>query len=288
MNHREEYAPMLSAYLDGELSAAEEARLRAHLDECEACREELAALAAVHEALLDETEYEAPAGFAEGVMARVRAEKTAAPKKAPHIGRRWAGLAACAALAVLIGTLLPNVLRMGSSAPEGMTAGPAASTEYDAAIAEEPEAPQEECALDCAPEPEPAMEPAPEPEAAPAAPVESAVPNTALMPADALTDSKTTVTAEQGADADEAPGEERRAFIVLGAGAQDYLARIGTLDADMGAYAVPAGQLKELPDGLSLSPEDERYLSFRPDDAEVFAVAEPVGPAEPAGAEAAR
>ena len=135
MNHNEIDAPMLSAFLDGELGENERAALLAHLETCEACRAELAALAAVHEALADETDYPAPEGFADGVMARVRAE--GARRSSPRVWKRWAGLAACAAVIVLAASVLPNALRpKETAASQALTAAPAAAndaeTAYDA------------------------------------------------------------------------------------------------------------------------------------------------------------
>ena len=51
MNECERFQEMISALLDGELSAEEEAELRAHMAECPDCAAMAAAFAAVSEAV---------------------------------------------------------------------------------------------------------------------------------------------------------------------------------------------------------------------------------------------
>ena len=98
MKYCEEYLPALSALVDGEVNDAERAEILAHLEACEPCREFFAELTAMHAALADMEEYDAPAGFAEGVLARLHA--ASAPKKrTPRAA--WVSLAACAAIVVL-------------------------------------------------------------------------------------------------------------------------------------------------------------------------------------------
>lgn len=99
----EQYTTLLSQRMDGELSPAQAKELEAHLAVCPLCRalaEELSALTA---SLRDLDELEAPEGFVDNVMARVRAE-SAGPKVIPFFRRpqvkAMAGLAACAVLCV--------------------------------------------------------------------------------------------------------------------------------------------------------------------------------------------
>lgn len=97
----EEFAPLLSAYFDGELTEEERVRVLAHLKECPACAASLEELAAMSEGLRALEEEEAPTGFSDGVMAAVRAEKSAARRRTGRNGlRRWLALAACVAIAV--------------------------------------------------------------------------------------------------------------------------------------------------------------------------------------------
>ena len=98
----DKYWELLSARLDGFLSAEEEGELDAHLAVCPDCRAAGAQLAALQGAFSELEEVEAPEGFAQGVMDRIRAEEK--PKvvplfKRPQV-RALAGLAACLVLVV--------------------------------------------------------------------------------------------------------------------------------------------------------------------------------------------
>ncbi len=137
MNHNE-YKELLSALLDGELSEAERETALAHLDACEDCRAYFAELNAMRAALEELDEYDAPEGFAEGVMERVRKEgaKKVPDRREPVRSRRprraWGALAACAAVVVLAISALPNALRMGSKSAS-TEAAPAATAPMMAA-----------------------------------------------------------------------------------------------------------------------------------------------------------
>ncbi len=72
-----EIQSLISAYLDGELTAAEEKKVKAHLAECPACQKQLAHLSVLHKALRT---MEAPT-LPEGLADRVLAAATAAPRK---------------------------------------------------------------------------------------------------------------------------------------------------------------------------------------------------------------
>ena len=51
MKKCEEFAPLLSAFVDGELTEEERAEVLAHVSECEKCRRLLGELTALHAAL---------------------------------------------------------------------------------------------------------------------------------------------------------------------------------------------------------------------------------------------
>ena len=106
MSECERYQAAISELLDGELTEAEEAEVRAHMASCPDCAAMYAAFAEVSEALKAEAEAEPlPAALHEGIMARGRvAEK--AKKTHGTIVRLRPVLAAAACLVVLAGTLL--------------------------------------------------------------------------------------------------------------------------------------------------------------------------------------
>lgn len=86
---------LMNRELDGALTEAESAALRAHLDACPDCRETWRQL---HEldALLRESELEPPAALHEGVMREIRQEQKKKPRQA------WVPAAAIAAAAALV------------------------------------------------------------------------------------------------------------------------------------------------------------------------------------------
>ena len=94
------YVELISAQLDGALAADERVRLTEHLATCGACRTYMAELAAIRAALSDSEDVDVPEGFADGVMRRVH---ESAPKaKKPSLMRRFAPLAACAAVLAIV------------------------------------------------------------------------------------------------------------------------------------------------------------------------------------------
>ena len=94
------YVELISAQLDGALAADERVRLTEHLATCGACRTYMAELAAIRAALSDAEDVDVPEGFADGVMRRVH---ESAPKaKKPSLMRRFAPLAACAAVLAIV------------------------------------------------------------------------------------------------------------------------------------------------------------------------------------------
>ncbi len=132
MKYCDEYAPALSAFVDGELTEQEKNEVLAHVETCEGCRTYLAELMTMRAAFGGLEEYDAPAGFAESVMARLHEE--AAPKKRTQ-RKKWMGLAACAAVVLMAAVLFPHVT--GSS---GAADSAAAANDCDAAaeLAQEP------------------------------------------------------------------------------------------------------------------------------------------------------
>lgn len=98
----EEYQEAWGALLDGECPPEEEARLRAHLLECESCREALADWAAIREAFPTWEEEPVPKDFAQRVLRRCGEQP--APKRKHYFGA-WASLAACLAVIALLSGL---------------------------------------------------------------------------------------------------------------------------------------------------------------------------------------
>lgn len=95
----DKYFELLSARLDGALTQAEELAMENHQAGCPDCRAAGAQLAALRSGFAELEDIPAPKGFAQGVMDRVRKEKTVIPLfKRPQF-KALAGLAACLALA---------------------------------------------------------------------------------------------------------------------------------------------------------------------------------------------
>lgn len=104
MKYCEEYAALISAWLDGELNEEETGRLQAHLFTCPGCRAYLADLKAMGRAFPSLEEVEVPEDFTASVMARIRAQTPPEKKRASHtLWRRWGAWACCLALLVLVG-----------------------------------------------------------------------------------------------------------------------------------------------------------------------------------------
>ena len=118
---------LLSAFLDGELSAADRAAVEGHLRECAACAHELEELAAV-DAFARELPVTAPAGYFEELPGRVRA-RVRRPARVPRLAV-WAAAAAAAVMAVTVTPLLMQRERSvtapaAQSAPYAPAAGAA-------------------------------------------------------------------------------------------------------------------------------------------------------------------
>lgn len=116
----EQYAPLLDSFVDGELAEHEAAVVREHLAACAACAAYVSDALAIRAAFGDMEEPEVPDGFADGVMAVIRAN--AAPRKKAHRAlKTMASLAACAALVFAAVRVLPfeNFSRSASPATAG-------------------------------------------------------------------------------------------------------------------------------------------------------------------------
>ena len=101
MTHCDEYQALISPWLDGALPEEEADAVREHLAVCPDCQRYYDDLMAIRDDFPSVEETAVPEGFADGVMAAVRADKAA------HRRRRRRSLlpvAACAAVVVLLGS----------------------------------------------------------------------------------------------------------------------------------------------------------------------------------------
>ena len=153
MEYCTEFEVLLDLYVDGELSAAEMLRVQTHLDTCSACRAYVDDLLAIRAAFPDAEDTVVPEGFAEGVMAAVRA--SAVPAKKATRPTPWKKillpLAACCAVVVLampFGGMMGGAKQEAAPASEAPAAAPAAAL-YTADVAE-PEADMEEAPVQAA------------------------------------------------------------------------------------------------------------------------------------------
>lgn len=113
-----DYIELISARLDGELTAGQEAELNEHLAACPACRALAEDMAALREEM-PKLAVEPPADLMENVMARIRAEApqpipfpAEQTKKTPN--RKWRAWGATAAVLAVV-LLGAAALRMGGS-----------------------------------------------------------------------------------------------------------------------------------------------------------------------------
>lgn len=115
MNSHEQYAPLLDAFIDGELSQQDADKVRAHLRTCPECRTYVEDVLKMRTLFPDVEETVVPDGFAASVMAKL-------PRRTPW-KVQWQKialpLAACIALAVFVrGTVWKGGgLTMGNAAP---------------------------------------------------------------------------------------------------------------------------------------------------------------------------
>ena len=143
MKYCDDYAALLDLYVDGELSPEEMSRVRDHLDRCPGCRAYVDDALAIRAAFPDVEDVEVPAGFAEGVMARVQKE-AASKKKQPTPWRKvLPTLVACCALVILLRNVPGMFSGRKAEAPAAMDAAAPAMT-MESASEEKSEAAMEE------------------------------------------------------------------------------------------------------------------------------------------------
>ena len=110
MDNCTEIAALLDPYIDAELSPADARRVREHLASCQRCRSYVQAALAIRDAFPAAEEVEVPEGFADGVMAAVRADRTGRQqRRRVRWAKRLAPLAACCAVVVLAASVLPRL-----------------------------------------------------------------------------------------------------------------------------------------------------------------------------------
>ena len=244
MNHKE-YREQLSALLDNELDEEAREEVLRHLSACEECQSYFEELSDLHDAMSGWEELDPPADFAEGVLARLHEEGTAAAvsetarQDAKKRRQVFGALAACAAVLLLV--TVPRFFSMGGSAP-----ATASSVQYKASGAAASDAEAE------SPEPvyqadEVVTETA---EEAPMMSLRSAPTEAAGSTANAAPEAVNDAAAKQESlDG----GAEAPILTLSGAGAEDWLQKhcFDDLSGD-GFYVVSAESLRELPKGLTL------------------------------------
>ena len=115
MSDCEKYIEMISAMVDGELTAEQEAELRTHIDRCGECARVYDAFLGVSDALAEDL-ITPPENLAKGIMYKINMQKKGTSRFA--FGR-FTAIAACLALALFGASHfgLLDGLNMGSSAP---------------------------------------------------------------------------------------------------------------------------------------------------------------------------
>ena len=248
MKECEEFAPLLSAFVDGELTEEERAEVLAHVSECEKCRRLLGELTALHAALGELEDEDVPAGFTEGVMAAVRAEKAAKKPqtKKRSAWRRWMPMAACAAIVALAAAVtIPRTAmkQEANAAAEQRCETVQSSPYYDRQLGG--------AAADGF--------------------------KTANAPADLENGSpeaeyycETAPIGESGREGKVLAADYGLPmFELYGAGATDYvLSSGGVKDGDAGFYYAPIAALRDLPEGLGMRQAQAETLALAPADAE--------------------
>ena len=273
MKNCEEFAPLLSAFVDGELTENERAEVLAHVSGCAACRARLDELFVLHDALGALEEPEVPADLTARVMAAVRAEKAAQTpqRKKPGAWRRWAAMAACAALALFAAVTIPQMgaeMAANDAAPADAN-GQALFSTFDSTAAAPKAQPDQELpeqrwdAVQYAP----GFDGAAEDTSRAKYETEMTAGNSGFEPEYYC---ETVSIGENG--------ESGELFVawygavtleLYGAGATDYVLENGGVKADdAGYYYVPIDALRDLPEGLGMTDAQAETLSLAPAEAE--------------------
>ena len=136
----EQIYELLSARLDGALSAEDEARLQAHLDACPDCRRLYEAMASIEEKTA-ELAVPAPEGLKRGVMYRIRQESGKQKKKRGYWGAGTGFGLIAAVLVLLVGT---GVIRLPRPQTAAKASAGGATVSQPSPSAEKPAQPAEE------------------------------------------------------------------------------------------------------------------------------------------------
>ena len=280
MKKCEEFAPLLSAYFDGELTEEENAAVRAHLGECEDCRARLDEYAQLSGAMLALGEEDVPEGFTARVMDAVRAEKAAMPRmKKPSAWHRWMPMAACAAIVALAAAVTIPRTAMKQEANDAAPAAPAAQEDQAmfsmAAPPSDPlpdtdaevEYPEQRCeTVQSSPYYDHQLGGA----AADRAKIAGASDGTENGSPEQEYYCETVPIGEDGSEGKLLAADYGLPmFELYGAGATDYvLSSGGVKDGDAGFYYAPIAALRDLPEGLGMRQAQAETLALAPADAE--------------------
>ncbi|MCI2055986.1 MAG: zf-HC2 domain-containing protein [Oscillibacter sp.] len=115
MKYCEEYAALLDAFVDGECTAEEAAKVRSHLQTCPGCQAYVNEILLMRDAFPDE-DVDVPAGLADGVMAAIRSDAAPRKRTAGQWAKIWLPRVACLAVAVGIGIFWMAIGGAGNSA----------------------------------------------------------------------------------------------------------------------------------------------------------------------------